>query len=70
MGGCRLLGQEAAAEGGGDDNAKESVLPHPASLSHGIPGGLQVGLGNAGARRLSIRLAEPSPGKGGRPWTL
>ena len=63
-----MLEKSSSAEQRGDDNATESGLPHLAPpVSHGMPGGLQVGMGMRAARLLRIRLAEPLPGRAGDP---
>jgi hypothetical protein len=63
-----MLEESSSAEQRGDDNATESGLPHLAPpVSHGVPGGLQVGMGMRAARLLRIRLAEPLPGRASDP---
>jgi hypothetical protein len=63
-----MLEESSSAEQRGDDNATESGLPHLAPpVSHGMPDGLQVGMGMRAARLLRIRLAEPLPGRAGDP---
>ena len=65
---ARMLEESSSAEQRGDDNATESGLPHLAPpVSHGMPDGLQVGMGMRAARLLRIRLAEPLPGRAGDP---
>ena len=64
----RPVGERTQADQNGDDNAGESVLPHLVpSLESRDPRRAPGGLWNAGARRLSIRLAEPAPGRAGGP---
>src|SRR5579862_908877 len=67
---ARMLGEYTRTEYRGDDNAKESVLPHLAPpLKSRKPRRAPSGLGDAGARRFEHSSRGAGAGKGGRPWT-